>query len=143
MGLMPTVAMLLVQIGFAGNNLLSKMALDNGASPYVLISCRSLIAALFLAPFAVYFERLVDSRSTPFFFRLLLSESLQRSIHLKFLPLLDILETRVRAVRRLRELLTTKFPPGTFPVKVTFSLLLCSSGNASSCTLLTLCIMYA
>jgi drug/metabolite transporter (DMT)-like permease len=54
---MPTVAMLLVQIGFAGNNLLSKMALDNGASPYVLISCRSLIAALFLAPFAVYFER--------------------------------------------------------------------------------------
>ncbi|XP_047047460.1 WAT1-related protein At1g09380-like [Lolium rigidum] len=57
MGLMPTVAMLLVQIGFAGNNLLSKMALDNGASPYVLISCRSLIAALFLAPFAVYFER--------------------------------------------------------------------------------------
>jgi hypothetical protein len=44
----------------------------------------------------------------------------------EFLPLLDILATRVRAVRRLRELLTTKFPPGTFPVKVTFSLLPCS-----------------
>jgi hypothetical protein len=55
----------------------------------------------------------------------------------EFLPLLDILATRVRAVRRLRELLTTKFPPGTFPVKVTFSdcLLPCSSNNASSCTL--------
>jgi hypothetical protein len=51
----------------------------------------------------------------------------------EFLPLLDILATRVRAVRRLRELLTTKFPPGTFPVKVTFSLLPCSSENASSC----------
>jgi hypothetical protein len=37
----------------------------------------------------------------------------------EFLPLLDILASRVRAVRRLRELLTTKFPPGTFPVKVT------------------------
>ncbi|GJN32438.1 hypothetical protein PR202_gb20948 [Eleusine coracana subsp. coracana] len=36
----------------------------------------------------------------------------------EFLPLLDILASRVRAVRRLRELLTTKFPPGTFPVKV-------------------------
>jgi hypothetical protein len=67
----------------------------------------------------------------------------RRSLLDKFLPLLDILATRVRVVRRLRELLTTKFPPGTFPVKVTFSLLLCSSGNASSCTLLTLCIMYA
>ncbi|KAF9621041.1 hypothetical protein IFM89_015863, partial [Coptis chinensis] len=35
------------------------------------------------------------------------------------LPLLDILANKVKAVRRLRELLTTKFPPGTFPVKVT------------------------
>jgi hypothetical protein len=72
MGLMPTVAMLLVQIGFAGNNLLSKMALDNGASPYVLISCRSLIAALFLAPFAVYFERYARACLSTCFFRNLL-----------------------------------------------------------------------
>ena len=50
----------------------------------------------------------------------------------EFLPLLDILATRVRAVRRLRELLTTKFPSGTFPVKVTLTLLSCSSDNASS-----------
>jgi ankyrin repeat domain-containing protein 13 len=42
----------------------------------------------------------------------------------EFLPLLDILASRVRAVRRLRELLTTKFPPGTFPVKVTMLILL-------------------
>lgn len=28
------------------------------------------------------------------------------------------LANRVRVVRRLRVLLTTKFPPGTFPVKV-------------------------
>jgi hypothetical protein len=49
--------MLLVQIGFAGMILLSKMALDNGMSPYVLISYRSLMAAVFLAPFALYFER--------------------------------------------------------------------------------------
>ncbi|CAM0950246.1 unnamed protein product [Alopecurus aequalis] len=57
MGFMPTAAMLLVQIGFAGMNLLSKMALNNGMSPYVLIAYHSLMAAVFLAPFALYFER--------------------------------------------------------------------------------------
>ncbi|XP_057960624.1 uncharacterized protein LOC131152784 [Malania oleifera] len=36
----------------------------------------------------------------------------------ELLPLLDILASKVKAVRRMRELLTTKFPPGTFPVKV-------------------------
>jgi hypothetical protein len=36
----------------------------------------------------------------------------------EMLPLLDILADKVKAVRRLRELLTTKLPPGTFPVKV-------------------------
>ncbi|KAK7412670.1 hypothetical protein VNO78_04208 [Psophocarpus tetragonolobus] len=36
----------------------------------------------------------------------------------ELLPLLDILANKVKAVRRLRELLTTKFPPGSFPVKV-------------------------
>lgn len=36
----------------------------------------------------------------------------------ELLPLLDILANKVKAVRRMRELLTTKFPTGTFPVKV-------------------------
>ncbi|GMH05302.1 hypothetical protein Nepgr_007142 [Nepenthes gracilis] len=36
----------------------------------------------------------------------------------ELLPLLDILASKVKAVRRMRELLTTKFPPGTFPVKI-------------------------
>ncbi|CAN6462074.1 unnamed protein product [Victoria cruziana] len=36
----------------------------------------------------------------------------------ELLPVLDILANKVKAVRRLRELLTTKLPPGTFPVKV-------------------------
>ncbi|KAH1037415.1 hypothetical protein GYH30_056685 [Glycine max] len=37
----------------------------------------------------------------------------------ELLPLLDILANKVKAIRRLRELLTTKLPLGTFPVKVT------------------------
>lgn len=36
----------------------------------------------------------------------------------ELLPLLDILANKVKAVRRLRELLTTKLPHGTFPVKL-------------------------
>lgn len=36
----------------------------------------------------------------------------------ELLPLLDLLSPRVKAVRRLRELLTVKMPRGTFPVKV-------------------------
>ncbi|VAH76552.1 unnamed protein product [Triticum turgidum subsp. durum] len=54
---LPTVAMVLVQLGFAGMNVLSKLALDTGMSPYVLIAYRNLIAGVFLAPGAYYFER--------------------------------------------------------------------------------------
>ncbi|XAR64893.1 hypothetical protein NMG60_11008782 [Bertholletia excelsa] len=36
----------------------------------------------------------------------------------ELLPLLDILANKVKAIRRLRELLTTKLPHGTFPVKL-------------------------
>ncbi|XP_010474574.1 PREDICTED: ankyrin repeat domain-containing protein 13C-like [Camelina sativa] len=36
----------------------------------------------------------------------------------ELLPLLDILANKVKAVARMRDLLTTKFPPGTFPVKL-------------------------
>lgn len=36
----------------------------------------------------------------------------------ELLPLLDILANKVKAIRRLRELLTTKLPRGTFPIKV-------------------------
>ncbi|XP_047317693.1 ankyrin repeat domain-containing protein 13C-like [Impatiens glandulifera] len=41
----------------------------------------------------------------------------------ELLPLLDILANKVKAVRRMRELLTTKFPPGTFPVKLAIPVL--------------------
>ncbi|XP_010550836.1 PREDICTED: ankyrin repeat domain-containing protein 13C-A [Tarenaya hassleriana] len=36
----------------------------------------------------------------------------------ELLPLLDIIANKVKAIRRLRDLLTTKLPVGTFPVKV-------------------------
>ncbi|RCV23730.1 hypothetical protein SETIT_5G029000v2 [Setaria italica] len=55
----PPVAMVLVQLGFAGMNVVSKLALDAGMSPYVLIAYRNLIAAAFIAPIAY----LLESRS--------------------------------------------------------------------------------
>ncbi|KAJ6857858.1 hypothetical protein NC652_040390 [Populus alba x Populus x berolinensis] len=42
----------------------------------------------------------------------------------ELLPLLDILANKVKAIRRLRELLTTKLPLGTFPVKFLLQYLL-------------------
>ncbi|WOL06194.1 ankyrin repeat domain-containing protein 13C-A-like [Canna indica] len=39
----------------------------------------------------------------------------------ELLPLLDILAHKVKAIRRLRELLTTKLPSGSFPVKASAS----------------------
>ncbi|KAI3793596.1 hypothetical protein L1987_36216 [Smallanthus sonchifolius] len=36
----------------------------------------------------------------------------------ELVPLLDILANKVKAIRRLRDLLTTKLPTGTFPVKI-------------------------
>ncbi|KAF7111089.1 hypothetical protein CFC21_111139 [Triticum aestivum] len=49
--------MILVQLGLAGLNVLSKLTMASGMSPYVLITYRNLLGAVFLAPFAFFFER--------------------------------------------------------------------------------------
>ncbi|XP_020596756.1 ankyrin repeat domain-containing protein 13C-like [Phalaenopsis equestris] len=41
----------------------------------------------------------------------------------ELLPMLDILADKIKVVKQLRELLTTKFPPGTFPVKVSIPII--------------------
>ena len=53
----PPVAMVLVQLGFAVMNIVSKLALDAGMSPYVLIAYRNLIAAAVISPVAYLLER--------------------------------------------------------------------------------------
>ncbi|CAO2203309.1 unnamed protein product [Urochloa humidicola] len=60
----PPVAMVLVQLGFAGMNVVSKVALDAGMSPYVLIAYRNLIAAAFITPIAFLFERRSGAKIT-------------------------------------------------------------------------------
>ncbi|KAI4970075.1 hypothetical protein ZWY2020_000989 [Hordeum vulgare] len=54
---LPLIGMILVQLGLAGLNVLSKLTMASGMSPYVLITYRNLVAAVFLAPFAFFFER--------------------------------------------------------------------------------------
>jgi hypothetical protein len=56
---LPLIAMVLVQLALAGANVLAKLTMASGMSPYVLLTYRNLIAAISLAPFAFFFERYV------------------------------------------------------------------------------------
>ena len=51
------LAMIFIQLAYAGMVLLSKAALTKGMSPLVFVAYRQSIAVLVLAPFAFLFER--------------------------------------------------------------------------------------
>uniref|UniRef100_A0A1D1XH70 WAT1-related protein n=1 Tax=Anthurium amnicola TaxID=1678845 RepID=A0A1D1XH70_9ARAE len=53
----PYLAMLFVQLVYAGMALLSKSAIAGGMSPFVFVVYRQAVAAVFLAPFAYLLER--------------------------------------------------------------------------------------
>ncbi|GJS08185.1 WAT1-related protein [Tanacetum coccineum] len=54
--------MVLVQFGFAGMNILSKLAFDSGMNPFVLVAYRQLFASMIALPFAYFFERQEKAR---------------------------------------------------------------------------------
>lgn len=54
---LPAFAMVLVQMGYAGMNIVSKLAMDSGMDPFVLVAYRQLVAAISLAPLAFFLER--------------------------------------------------------------------------------------
>ncbi|BAS71691.1 Os01g0296900 [Oryza sativa Japonica Group] len=56
---LPLLAMVLVQLGLAGLNVMSKLTMASGMSPYVLLAYRNFIAAAFLAPIAFLVERYI------------------------------------------------------------------------------------
>ncbi|XP_019702179.1 WAT1-related protein At5g07050-like [Elaeis guineensis] len=60
----PYVAMISLQFGYAGMNIISKVSLNHGMSHYVLVVYRHAFATLSIAPFALYFERNVWPRIT-------------------------------------------------------------------------------
>jgi len=51
------LAMIFVQVGYAGMNISSKLAIQSGMHPLVLVAYRQIFATLSLAPFAYWFER--------------------------------------------------------------------------------------
>ncbi|XP_042057811.1 WAT1-related protein At5g07050-like [Salvia splendens] len=53
----PYIAMISLQFGYAGMNIITKISLNGGMSHYVLVVYRHAIATAVIAPFAFFFER--------------------------------------------------------------------------------------
>ena len=53
----PYIAMISLQFGYAGMNVLTKVSLNGGMSHYVLVVYRHAFATLAIAPFALFIER--------------------------------------------------------------------------------------
>ncbi|KAE8809238.1 Auxin-induced protein 5NG4 [Hordeum vulgare] len=65
----PYVAMISLQFGYAGMNVITKVSLNHGMSHYVLVVYRHAFATLSIAPFALVLERSkVRPRMTPLVF---------------------------------------------------------------------------
>ncbi|RLN29771.1 WAT1-related protein [Panicum miliaceum] len=64
----PYVAMVSLQFGYAGMNVITKVSLNHGMSHYVLVVYRHAFATLSIAPFALALERKVRPRMTPWVF---------------------------------------------------------------------------
>ncbi|KAF5200202.1 Wat1-related protein [Thalictrum thalictroides] len=54
--LLPCLSMVLVQIGYAGMSIISKLALDSGMNPYVMVTYRQIFATIVIIPFAYFLE---------------------------------------------------------------------------------------
>lgn len=53
----PFIAVIFMQVGLAGMDILSKAALNKGMSNYVLVVYRHAVATLVIAPFAVFLDK--------------------------------------------------------------------------------------
>ncbi|KAF3674565.1 WAT1-related protein [Capsicum annuum] len=55
--LLPFVVMVIVQLGFGGMIIISKLVMDGGMNPFVQSAYRPIFATISIAPFAYFFER--------------------------------------------------------------------------------------
>lgn len=60
----PYIAMISLQFGYAGMNIITKVSLTNGMSHYVLVVYRHAVATAVIAPFAFFVERKVRPKLT-------------------------------------------------------------------------------
>jgi hypothetical protein len=59
----PYIAMVSLQFGYAGMNVITKVSLNHGMSHYVLVVYRHAFATISIAPFALILERYVVASS--------------------------------------------------------------------------------
>ncbi|PIN17616.1 hypothetical protein CDL12_09717 [Handroanthus impetiginosus] len=64
--LLPFLAMVIVQLGYAGMNIISKLAMDSGMNPFVHVAYRQIFATVAIAPFAFFMERVTVTQITYF-----------------------------------------------------------------------------
>ncbi|MCD7459326.1 hypothetical protein HAX54_040637 [Datura stramonium] len=60
----PYIAMISLQFGYAGMNIITKVSLNRGMSHYVLVVYRNAFAAALIAPFALILERKIRPKMT-------------------------------------------------------------------------------
>ncbi|CAA7042222.1 unnamed protein product [Microthlaspi erraticum] len=60
----PFILVILLQVGIAGMDILSKVALNKGMSNYVLVVYRHAVATIVMTPFAFYFDKKVRPKMT-------------------------------------------------------------------------------
>ncbi|KAD3338617.1 hypothetical protein R6Q59_026530 [Mikania micrantha] len=60
----PYIAMICLQFGYAGMNIITKVSLNRGMSHYVLVVYRHAFATAAIAPFAIYLERNIRPKIT-------------------------------------------------------------------------------
>ncbi|KAF7142533.1 hypothetical protein RHSIM_Rhsim05G0130300 [Rhododendron simsii] len=71
---LPFLTMVIVQVGYAGMNILSKLAMDSGMNPFVHVAYRQIFATVVIAPFAYFLERKTRPKMTRvIFFQIFLS----------------------------------------------------------------------
>ncbi|KAK4402100.1 WAT1-related protein [Sesamum angolense] len=63
---LPFLAMVIVQLGYAGMNIISKLAMDSGMNPFVHVAYRQVFATVAIAPFAYFMERVTVNQITYF-----------------------------------------------------------------------------
>uniref|UniRef100_A0A175YFV6 WAT1-related protein n=1 Tax=Daucus carota subsp. sativus TaxID=79200 RepID=A0A175YFV6_DAUCS len=63
---LPFLVMVLLQAGYAGMNILSKLAMNSGMNPLIHVAYRQIFAAVVLVPFAYFLESLTLNQLTYF-----------------------------------------------------------------------------
>lgn len=86
----PFLAVIFLQFGLAGMDILSKVALNRGMSNYVLVVYRHAVATVVIAPFALVFDKYMSIPNPVFSIFFNMIEMLQNYIESFFMEFVKI-----------------------------------------------------